>query len=379
LVVIGAANGRRWADNGRSLYEWLLAHRPDLNTIWLTGERSVFQMLRRRGNPVALSASWPGLMALSRASVGAYTHSLTDLAPSPFLVPEDLPLLSLRHGKSVKKVRFAQSEPSFTRRQLAERRYETARVRYAISTSAYISQIQAETLQIPENRNLITGYPRNDALLLPPPELKAQWETFLGRARPRAVALYAPTWRHGREATRFFPFGDFDPLALVDYLRSRSLLLLLRPHPNDASAYPEMMTPLRHLAESQDVVRLLADTDLPDVHSALPFTDVLVTDYSSLYHDFLLLDRPMVFVPYDYEEFSRRNGFHYDYLGDLPGPAVGSMAQLIAEFESVLEGRDASRLPRARLADRIHKYRDARSCERVAAVIDQILSGEPAG
>jgi len=376
LVVMGAANGKRYADNSRHLFEWLLSQRPDLEPIWLTRSRQVFDSLKRSGRPVALASTWSGMRALARARVGVYTNSLYDLALSPFLVPERLQLIALRHGKSVKKVRFAQAEQTSSQRQLAERRFECSRVRYAISTSEFISDFQETSLRIGRHKHIVTGYPRNDALLHPTSEMRELWGAYLGNLRPLKVVLYAPSWRHGREAARFFPFGDFDVSALVEYLRSRALLLLLRPHPNDAQAFPAMMTYLNQLSTDPDVIRVASHEALPDVHSVLPFIDILVSDYSSLYHDFLLLDRPMMFVPYDYEEYNRHNGFHYDYMANLPGPAISTMAEFIGDLEMLLEGQDGFGERRLSLAGRVHAFRDARSCERVASLIESIVRGE---
>jgi CDP-glycerol glycerophosphotransferase (TagB/SpsB family) len=344
--------------------------------MWLTASREVFDDLKRTGRPVALASTLAGVRALSRARVGAFTNSLYDLALSPLLVPQRLPLIALRHGKSVKKVRFAQAEQEYSERVLAERRYESSLVRYAVSTSEFISDLQEASLRIGRPRHIVTGYPRNDALLNPTAQMRRQWEDYLGSLRPRKVVLYAPTWRHGREATRFFPFKDLDMSALVEYLRSRNVLLLLRPHPNDAQAFPAMLVFLHQLRIDPDVIRVATDASLPDAHSALPFIDILVTDYSSLYHDFLLLDRPMLFLPYDYDEFNRRNGFHYDYFANLPGPAIHTMAQFLGALESILEGEDEYRQRRSRLTEKVHEFRDARSCERVASLIDHIMRGE---
>ena len=84
------------------------------------------------------------------------------------------------------------------------------------------------------------------------------------------------------------------------------------PHVQDLR-YPALRAMLEALAAHPDCVRLATHEQLPDVNSFLPFVDVLITDYSALYHDFLLLDRPILFVPYDYEEFEQQNGFLYDY------------------------------------------------------------------
>jgi CDP-glycerol glycerophosphotransferase (TagB/SpsB family) len=105
----------------------------------------------------------------------------------------------------------------------------------------------------------------------------------------------------------------------------------------------------------------------------LPFVDVLISDYSSIYHDFLLLDRPIVLIPYDYEEFARTQGFMYNYFANLPGPAVKSQKEFLQSLEDVLEGRDPYADKRRALQQLIHTHVDAGACRLVVDIIDERL------
>lgn len=247
-------------------------------------------------------------------------------------------------------------------------------IEFAISTSEFISDLQEECLHIGRAKHVVTGYPRNDALLEVSESQGQDWYRFLGGATPRHVALYAPTWRHGREPTRFFPFDDFTVGALVQELRREGVLLLLRPHARDLR-YRALREMLDALAAHSDCVRVTTHEQMPDVNSFLPFVDVLITDYSALYHDFLLLDRPILFVPYDYEEFERQNGFLYDYFVNLPGPSVNTFAELCRYMSAVAAGEDQDKERRRALRDKVHTYQDAKSCERTVALLDKVGKG----
>jgi CDP-glycerol glycerophosphotransferase (TagB/SpsB family) len=200
------------------------------------------------------------------------------------------------------------------------------------------------------------------------------WQEYLDGLRPTKVVLYAPTWRHGREATRFFPFGDFDETELGKFFEEQNTLLLLRPHAADYWKYTDLRDFMTRLAHSSSLIKLSSQDEFPDVNTIMPFVDVLITDYSAIYHDFLLLNRPLVFIPYDFEEFERNSGFLYNYHGLLPGPTVDSFASFKVTLCSVLSGVDSHKPKRKYLQKLIHEYQDAAACERIVQLIDDLLS-----
>ena len=164
LVLFGAMNGTWYGDNSRHLYEWVLAHRPDVRAVWMTRDQEVHRRRRAEGRPVALSSSPRGIRLLWRARAAAFSNSLRDIAPDPALAPRSLRLLALRHGRSVKRVRFARLGHQISAEEARARRQEGDMIDYAISTSEFISDLQEECLRIGRAKHVVTGYPRNDAL-----------------------------------------------------------------------------------------------------------------------------------------------------------------------------------------------------------------------
>ena len=138
---------------------------------------------------------------------------------------------------------------------------------------------------------------------------------------PSFSILYAPKWRHGREPTKFFWFSDFDKTEFIELLESIDGVLLLRPHVNDL-AYHELREFLDFLCKDNDRIRFCTHNEVIDVNTILPAIDLLVTDWCSIEHDYILLNRPILYIPYDYHDFSKNNGFLYDYYDNLSGPTV---------------------------------------------------------
>lgn len=370
-VLFGAMNGNWYGDNSRHLFEWVLANRPDLKPVWLTNNRKVKRKLKDQNKPVVLIFSFRGIFIVARARMGFFTDSLRDLFIDPFATHDNIKLIALRHGRSVKRVRFARLGHKISDKEKKERLWESKLIEYAISTSEFVSDIQEECLKIGREKHVVTGYPRNDSVIVPNSKSNNIWQDFLGDLMPEKIILYGPSWRHGRGFTNFFPFEDFDEKKLIETLREEKILLLLRPHVTELEK-KDLRYFFDRLAENSDVVKIASHKVFPDVNTLIPYVDALISDYSALYHDFLLLNKPMLFIPYDYEDFAQKNGFLYDYYENLPGPAIESFSELCNNFIEISKGDDKYFEKRESLKNKIHTYLDDKSCLRVSKLIDEI-------
>ena len=375
-IIFGSMNGQYYGDNSKHLYEWILANRKDLAPIWVTKNKNVFKYLRSEGRPVKLANTYSSIYHLFTAKVGLFTNSLKDIALHPNLVPKTIKLIALRHGRSVKKIRFARENHKLSKEEAYERKRESDRICYVISTSEFISDIQEKCLRVGREKHIVTGYPRNDQIFSPCSHNFQHWKTYLGNLKPSKVVLYGPSWRHGRNFTQFFPFDDFDAYELKNYLEKNNILLLLRPHMNEYEKSKNLVKFLKDLSSLSPNIRLCMHDDFADVNTLLPFVDILISDYSALYHDFLLLDKPMIFIPYDYDEFKKQNGFLYDYFKNLPGKSVGSFNDFLHELNNLCIGEDKFIKKRQILRDKIHAYQNGSSCERVVDLVDSILENK---
>ena len=145
----------------------------------------------------------------------------------------------------------------------------------------------------------ITGTPRNDYLLYPNNEL-LQEHSYLNKK----VILYAPTWREYGDRSSFFPFEDKDLERLNAFLETQDAYLLMRGHREEMERISE-----NYGEEKLSRILPAHQEFFPDAQRLLAHVDVLVTDYSSIYLDFLLLDKPMIFIPYDLEKYQSYRGF----------------------------------------------------------------------
>lgn len=124
------------------------------------------------------------------------------------------------------------------------------------------------------------------------------------------TVLYAPTFRDYGQV-QLFPFKDFDQKQLEAFLDEKNMLLFIRTHvAEQGSAAPYLGKRIRFLGNEQ----------AEDVTGILNIFDCLITDYSSIYIDYLLTDKPMIFLPYDRQQYLDGRGMNFDYDDVTPGP-----------------------------------------------------------
>lgn len=183
------------------------------------------------------------------------------------------------------------------------------------------------------------GYPRFDRLerLLrgdATPILPIQTAERLHES-DRFKVLYAPTHKDREFETTLFPFPGFDAARLHAFLRDRGIELYVRMHVNEDRA--EFY---REVVDGETVVNA-GQSFSPSPTEILPSFDALVTDYSSIYLDYLPVDNPVVFVKDGHEAFLERRGIAFDYEEYFPGRKVGGFGGFLESLDRcAAEGDD---------------------------------------
>ena len=173
------------------------------------------------------------------------------------------------------------------------------------------------------------GYPRNDRLVTADVLEKARAKDRVGMfGIGKKVILYAPTWRDNQYTSgvgyTYKPEIDFD--LLREELGDEYVILFrahyLVAHNFDFDRYEGFI---------YDV------SDYDDINDLFLASDILVTDYSSVFFDYANLDRPMVFYMYDLDQYKDEiRGFYTD-LYELPGPIVTTEKSLIGAIKGLPE------------------------------------------
>ena len=204
-----------------------------------------------------------------------------------------------------------------------------------------------------------TGNPRNDVFATAGPDDALAARERLGIPPGKRVMLYAPTWRDDQHSSRsgyvYTPSLDVDALraALGDEWVVLFRLHYLVTNSIDFSAHDGFL---------YDV------SGLDDINDPCLASDVLVTDYSSVYFDYALLDRPMVFYMYDLDRYgSSLRGFYLP-IEDVPGPIARTQDEVVAALlDPELGAKYAER--RAELVATMAPNDDGHAAQRVLDLI----------
>ncbi|QCT22028.1 hypothetical protein FEM41_21455 [Jejubacter calystegiae] len=229
----------------------------------------------------------------------------------------------LGHGIPLKKIGMAENNISFLRKV-----NRLLRIRNFTHVTCY-SEYFEEVLFNAFNKNnkieyMPLGQPRNDSVFSN--EDNSSLSGFIGSICENEIdssikILYCPTWR-GYATTKFFPFGDFDLRKLEEHLERNNIFIFLREHPYYKFDLPVGIYELKRVIKFDSTV-------ISDITPFLPLFDKLITDYSSVFIDYFLMKRSVVFIPYDIELYIEKVGFSKNYNEIALGTHVHTFYDLL--------------------------------------------------
>jgi len=256
-----------------------------------------------------------------------------------------------------------------------------------VATSPVHAGHLADTWGLRTEQVLLTGLPRNDALLRAgEPSARAAVKAGLGITGPLVVWL--PTYRRlapqfasfrtgsavdGHDFGNPFELPGADTSAVAEAMTAAGATCILKVHPMAAPASTAAVPGLRVWTDTE--LRAAGLT----LYELLGAADVLVTDYSSVWIDFLLADRPMIFCLPDVAEYAENRGFYFEPLEQhVPGPVATNLDELVAHLTAALADPSAHGGERERARAIHHLHTDAASAARVRDVITERLAGASA-
>jgi len=367
---------------------YVRSRRRDIRVIWLSSSPRACSQAKALGLECYLKYSLQGFYWSLRAKIFFITHHLFDVNP---FVSGGAEVVQLWHGIPLKRIEFDALESPIGHWFLSARepfgillrRAHTFRKAWLVATSKESAEKLASGLQVPRERVWITGYPRNDCLFgrcrdTMTREEKEVFEDLqkLKKNDPdRWIGLYAPTFRWGGTDVISYLLRDPDKLAKLNEVLIRSnAYLFIKLHAWDSGAIGSAFT---SGGEARSRVRFLT---IPDVYPLLEHFDFLSTDYSSIFFDYLLLNRPILFFPYDLAEYqwtSRK--FYYSYEEVTPGPKAYDFDQWLIELARIRASARHWEPARLAVRDRFFAHWDGNSSRRLLAQVEALLGlDEPA-
>lgn len=345
VAVLGRSNGA-FVDNCKYFFIGAQAY-PGHRIVYVTSHAAVFDSLKAAGVQVL---RYPGLRAawfLLRAGAAIVdTTEWSQRGRRALLAGSRV--IQLWHGVGFKRIeldRWRRESPSllaFTVRCMLYR-LSGRLVRYdaVLSTSSFyqrelFSQAFLANTWIPANypRNTFGRFTARDDLVRTGVDTKA-WDRVKswGRSGFRVV-LFAPTFRD--DGSHCLPMTPDERSAIEGFCRQDGIRLAFKMHPMDRS----------EISLADDVAVVFSARS--DIYPVFADAAALITDYSSIYMDFLAADRPVLFHTPDLETYVAHRDIQFDIGEMTPGPMSVNWAQLIHNISDELAA-DSFRAARSRL------------------------------
>lgn len=366
-ILFISFHGRGYSDNPKALYEYLKHNSTYRNYTF------VWAIKHHKKKKIDI----PGAKVIEYFSIPYFFY----LARSRFwIVNCKLPLYVLKkkeqiylqtwHGTPLKRLAHDILVPegtTFYRSHMSEedmkKTYDNdvAKYTYMISPNQFCTEVFQSAFQIDRERLIETGYPRNDYLSNVTATEVKEIKQRLHLPMDKKIILYAPTWRDNQFSASGYTFA-----LKVDFLAWKELLgeeyiVLFKPHYLITSTY----------AHEKELENFVYDMDaMFDISDLYVISDILVTDYSSVFFDFAILKRPIYFYMYDIDEYGEElRGFYLDIHKDLPGDLFREEKALLTAMKHQVY--DAQRMEK--FNRRFNNCEDGNASKRV---IDLVFSNK---
>ena len=332
-------NRKKWAfgsfrgafnDNAKYLFIQCCEEAPELNCAWLSMNKDTIRFIRSRNLQAYHTLSPRGIWFALTAKYWFFNAYTSDIM---YCFSGNAVCVNLWHGLTMKRIEFGiKSGPlaeRFVKQTFKERFYNPETFRqpdYMLSSAPFQSDIFARSFRIPIEKCLEFGYPRNFPLTSNSETLRkfiATYETQETEALIEKIAqykrtfIYMPTWRDSQKNifSQSMNLHDLDSL-----LQSKNELMLMKPHANT----------IIDESQCQQFSNIVFISNTVDVYPILPFIDVLVTDYSSILYDVILMDnKGVILYVYDFNEYETERSFEIPFDENTVGKKVTNFEELL--------------------------------------------------
>lgn len=241
------------------------------------------------------------------------------------------------------------------------------------STGKLGSEFLANFICQPIGKARTTGYPRNDYLLEDNEGVERKISERFHVDQYRKCILWMPTFRQSvvpilseeyrRGETGLPVFESVEGLKRFStFLQEKNMLIILKLH--------HLQADLPVFNQEFENILVVRDSDLKNIgvqlYQFIRCADALISDYSSVSVDYLVLNRPIIYTLDDYEEYEKSRGFFPQNAQDyMPGYHVMDEDGLIRALTEIDEGLDVHRDDRAAVIGSYYDHIDNNSWQRV--------------
>lgn len=325
-----------YSDNSRAFYEYLIKnnYNEKYKIYWFVNDKNKFE--NRKCKNVEFLTMWKNS---KKKTIFQWIKYFQIVKNAKFLISSNRQLhklndktisININHGTPLKKVKDLKVVPTD--------------IDLVLVGSDFCIDMMSDQLNLPKEKFICVGNPRND-IIFKNTKTKEKVKEF---SEFNKIIVWLPTFRKAEESSRNdssvnFPLGlpiiysEEGLLKLNEYLKKNNVLILFKLHPHqDTNLFK---------ASSLSNIKILTDSYLIEKDIELTelfkISDALITDYSGVYYDYLLLDNIIGFTVDDFEEYKKKKGFVFDNIEDyMAGEKIKNIEDLYMFIDNVIKSND---------------------------------------
>ncbi|MDB1921692.1 CDP-glycerol glycerophosphotransferase family protein [Clostridium tertium] len=346
-----------FCDNSKAIYDYCL--KIKLNKTykfsWLVDEVSSYDNIQIENVSFIKRRSLMGLFNYLSAKYVFHTTGLFgNIMPT-----KKQKIISLWHGMPLKTIGLLD--------ELSKDIYKNFKFSYTVATSNKFKCIMQKAFGCEADKVLVTGQPRNDLLFSDENTLQKIIKTPKNK-----VILWMPTYRksskghireEGLESETGLPLLTKENILELDqFLQLLNFVIIIKIHPMQ-NIDITIKKNLRNIIIIENDYLMSNNIEL---YKLLGEIDVLLTDYSSVYLDFLIKDKPIGFILNDFEKYSNSRGFVFENpLSMMPGERIYNLEGLMNFLLDINNNIDKHKESRVKINSIVNEFNDNKNCERI--------------
>ena len=360
IWVFGAWYGERFSDNSMYLFKYIQDNDPNIRSVWITTNEDIFKSNASLGYETYMKWSLKGMWYCLKAKFVFVTSRKQDV--NEFFINGSI-AVNLWHGSPLKKIgaddKYSQVNGFFYSKIVKnffpisyEFNYD-----FVTSNASVFSDKMATSFKVDNTQVLETGCPRNDVFY---ETKKDSFNLDILRRFPNAkLVYYLPTFRNTITPKNIFTQSDYNQNSIENFLIEENIVLINKGH------FVESNKGVTSTNKNSRIIHLKDSDTSSDINFMLKDADALITDYSSAFFDFLLLERPIIFAAFDLEEYmSQSRELYFEYEKAISGPMAKNWSEILVHLKDIWNDEDNKKLIKKKNA-LYNKYHDANNSKRV--------------